>query len=49
MDKENKNLNIRQKATIRVLFFVVRILAPMKYSHETDNFIKDIEQELELR
>jgi hypothetical protein len=40
------DLTIRQKLTIKILLFIVKLLDPTKYTHETDKFITEIKEEL---
>jgi hypothetical protein len=38
-----KTLSFREKATIKVLFFIVKMLNPTGYTHEVNQLQKDLE------
>lgn len=43
----NNKLTFRERATIKVLFFIVKLLNPTGYSHEVQAFQKELEKEIE--
>lgn len=44
--KTTDNLTFRQRATIKILFFIVKMLNPTGYTHEIDNLQTKLEKEL---
>ncbi len=39
-------LDPKTKLTIKLVLFVVKLLQPTKYSHETDVFINEIKEDI---
>lgn len=42
----NNQLTFRERATIKVLFFIVKILNPTGYTHQVESFQKELEKEI---
>lgn len=45
MSKSDNKLTFRERATIKILFFIVKLLNPTGYTHEISKIQNDVEAE----